>query len=132
MTDVTIRGIDDGIYRRFSAEARNRGIAIGKLVTLAMSNLLEVKPMGNYRIENMDEEVIATKKELESLEKPVIFKNITKLTFTEDVDWQTFRDHVERMENIEELNVQGTVTKLQILAKSKHVAKITQMSPNSD
>jgi len=125
MTDVTIRGIDDEIYRRFSAEARNRGVAIGKLVTLAMSNLLEVKPMGNYKVE-MNEEVIVEKNELESLDKPVIFKNIVKLTFTEDVDWQTFNDHVERMENIEELKVLGTVTKLQILAKSKNVGKITQ------
>ncbi|MCE7698071.1 MAG: hypothetical protein K8E24_004280 [Methanobacterium paludis] len=123
MTDVTIRGIDDKIYRRFSAEARNRGIAIGKLVTLAMSNLLEVKPMGNYKIE-MNEEVIVSKRDLESLEKPVIFEKITKLTFTEDVDWQTFRDHVERIEMIEELNVLGTVTKLQILAKSKMVDKL--------
>ena len=125
MTDVTIRGIDDEIYRRFSAEARNRGVTIGKLVTLAMSNLLEVKPMRNYKVE-MNEEVIVEKNELESLDKPVIFKNIVKLTFTEDVDWQTFNDHVERMENIEELKVLGTVTKLQILAKSKNVGKITQ------
>ena len=61
MTDVTIRGIDDGIYRRFSAEARNRGMAIGKLVTLAMNNLLEVKTMGNYKIENIKKEVTVSK-----------------------------------------------------------------------
>lgn len=126
MTDVTIRGIDDEIYRRFSAEARNRGIAIGKLVTIAMSNLLEVKPMGNYKIENMKKEVIVSKNELKSLEKPVIFKNITKLTFTEDVDWPTFRDYVEKIENIKDLSVPDTLTELQILAKSKNVANITQ------
>jgi hypothetical protein len=126
MTDVTIRGIDDGIYRRFSAEARNRGIAIGKLVTLAMSNLLEVKPMGNYKIENVEEEVIISKKDLESLDKPVILKNILKLTFIGDVDGPTFINCVERMENIEELKVPDTLTKLLILAKSKNVGKITQ------
>jgi hypothetical protein len=99
MTDVTIRGIDDGIYRRFSAEARNRGMAIGKLVTLAMSNLLEVKTMGNYKVENIKKEVIVSKNDLESLEKPVIFKNINKLTFAEDVDWSTFRDYIEEIKN---------------------------------
>lgn len=124
MTDVTIRGIDDEIYRRFSAEARNRGIAIGKLVTQAMSNLLEVKPMGSYKVENVDEEVIITKKDLESLDKPVILKNIVKLTFTGDVDGPTFVNCVERMENIEELNIPDTLTKLLILAKSKNVGKI--------
>jgi len=128
MTDVTIRGIDDEIYRRFSAEARNRGIAIGKLVTQAMSNLLEVKPMGNYKIQNIEEEVIISKKDLESLDKPVILKNIVKLTFTEDVDGPTFINCVERMENIEELKVPGTLTKLLVLAKSKHVGKITHIS----
>jgi hypothetical protein len=126
MTDVTIRGIDDEIYRRFSAEARNRGIAIGKLVTLAMSNLLEVNPMKNYKIENMKEEVIVSKNELKSLEKPVQFKNMRKLTFTEDIDWPTFRDYVEKIENVKELNVPDTLTKLQILAKSKNIAKISQ------
>lgn len=124
MTDVTIRGIDDEIYRRFSAEARNRGIAIGKLVTQAMSNLLEAKPMGSYKVENVDEEVIITKKDLESLDKPVILKNIVKLTFTGDVDGPTFVNCVERMENIEELNIPDTLTKLLILAKSKNVGKI--------
>ena len=130
MTDVTIRGIDDEIYRRFSAEARNRGIAIGKLVTQAMSNLLEVKPMENYKIENIDEELIVSKKELESLLKPVIFKNISKLTFTEDVDAPTFIAYVEKMQNIEELKVPDTLTKLLILAKSKHVGKIIKNSEN--
>ena len=124
MTDVTIRGIDDEIYRRFSAEARNRGIAIGKLVTQAMSNLLEVKPMENYKIENIDEELIVSKNDLESLLKPVIFKNISKLTFTEDVDGPTFIAYVEKMQNIEELKVPNTLTKLLILAKSKNVGKI--------
>ena len=124
MTDVTIRGIDDEIYRRFSAEARNRGIAIGKLVTQAMSNLLEVKPMENYKVENIDEELIVSKNDLESLLKPVIFKNISKLTFTEDVDGPTFIAYVEKMQNIEELKVPNTLTKLLILAKSKNVGKI--------
>ena len=126
MTDVTIRGIDDEIYRRFSAEARNRGIAIGKLVTQAMNNLLEAKPMGNYKIENLDEDVILSKRDLESLDKPVILKNITKLTFTGDVDGPTFMNYVEKLENIELLNIPNTLTKLQILAKSKNVGKITQ------
>ena len=124
MTDVTIRGIDDEIYRRFSAEARNRGIAIGKLVTQAMSNLLEVKTMENYKVENIDEELIVSKNDLESLLKPVIFKNISKLTFTADVDGPTFIAYVEKMQNIEELKVPDTLTKLLILAKSKHVGKI--------
>jgi len=124
MTDVTIRGIDDEIYRRFSAEARNRGIAIGKLVTQAMSNLLEVKPMENYKIENIDEELIVSKNDLESLLKPVIFKNISKLTFTGDVDGPTFIAYVEKIHNIEELKVPDTLTKLLILAKSKNVGKI--------
>jgi hypothetical protein len=126
MTDVTIRGIDDGIYRRFSAEARNRGMAIGKLVTLAMSNLLEVKTMGNYKIENINREVIVSKNDLESLEKPVIFKNINKLTFAEDVDWSTFRDYIEEIKNVKELTVPNTLTELQVLAKSKSVAKINR------
>lgn len=125
MTDVTIRGIDDEIYRRFSAESRNRGMAIGKLVTIAMSNLLEVKPMGNYKIENI-KEVNASKKDLESLEKPVIFQNINKLTFSDDVDWPTFRDYVEEIKNVKELNVPNKLTELQILAKSKSVSKINR------
>ena len=126
MTDVTIRGIDDGIYRRFSAEARNRGMAIGKLVTLAMNNLLEVKTMGNYKIENIKKEVTVSKNDLESLEKPVIFKNINKLTFAEDVDWSTFRDYIEEIKNVKELTVPNTLTELQVLAKSKSVAKINR------
>ncbi len=82
--------------------------------------------MGIYKIENMKEEVIVSKNELESLEKPVIFKNIKVLTFTEDIDWPTFRDYVEKIENIKDLKVPKTLTKLQILAKSKNVAKIIQ------
>ena len=54
---------------------------------------------------------------LESLEKPVIFKNINKLTFAEDVDWSTFRDYIEEIKNVKELTVPNTLTELQVLAR---------------
>ena len=56
MTDVTIRGIDDGVYSLFSAEARRRSVPIGELVTQVMRIFLEETSEKQYTIEGLDED----------------------------------------------------------------------------
>ncbi len=41
MADVTIRGIDDEVYARFTGEAKKRGISIGELTTIVMRALVD-------------------------------------------------------------------------------------------
>ena len=39
MTDVTIRGIEDDVYAKFTAEAKKRELSIGELTTLSLIHI---------------------------------------------------------------------------------------------
>jgi len=124
MTDVTIRGIDDDVYARFAAEAKRRGLAIGELTTQMMQAALQESSRPIYKICNLDE-LSVSKRDLESMDGPVIFSNIDSLEFDEDVEWPLFKERVERIENVDVVIIAKSLSKFQILTKSKNVEAVS-------
>jgi len=123
MTNVTIRGIDDETYLRFSAQATLQGVSIGDLTTQAMQAYLEKHQGPVYRIGNM-EDIVVSRQDLASLDGVVIISNVERLTLEPDVDWPLVQSHIQSIENIETLVIPRGVSKFQILTKARNVASI--------
>jgi hypothetical protein len=124
MADVCIRGVDDDVYARFAAEAKKRGMAIGELTTEVMRESIEKEASPSYRIKDLDM-LNVSKTDLESVDGPVIFSDIDMLSFDDDVTWPVFNEHVEMIRDVAMINLPKTLSKFQVLTKSKDVAAIT-------
>lgn len=123
MTDVTIRGIDDDVYAKFTAEAKRRELSIGELTTIVMRALVEDVGTTNYRIGNLVA-LEVTRKDLESLKGPVMFHNIKTLEFGEDIDWDLFDKSVMSIKNVGRVLIPGTLTRFQVLTKCGNVGEV--------
>jgi len=124
MTDVCIRGVDDDVYARFAAEAKKRGMAIGELATEVMREVVDRGTSPSYRLKDLDM-LSVSKTDLESVDGPVIFSDIELLNFEDDVTWQVFNEHVESIRGVEMISLPRTLSKFQVLTKSKDVEAIT-------
>ncbi len=124
MTDVCIRGVDDDVYARFAAEAKKRGMAIGELTTEVMREVVDRGASPSYRIKDLDM-LNVSKTDLESVDGPVIFSDIDMLNFEDDVTWPVFNEHVEMIKDVAMITLPKTLSKFQVLTKSKDVAAIT-------
>ncbi len=123
MTNVTIRGIDDGTYLKFSAQATLQGVSIGDLTTQAMCAFLEKDQGPIYRIGNM-EDISIDRNDLESIDGVVIISNVERLTFEQDVEWPLFQNRIRSIENVETLVIPKGLSKFQTLTKARNVEKI--------
>jgi hypothetical protein len=125
MTDVTIRGIDDDVYARFTAEAKKRGVAIGELTTLIMRALVDDVSVRTYHIGDLVE-LKVSRKDLDSLEGSVIFSNIKTLEFEDKIDWNTFDQHVGAIVKCGVVKIPPTITKFRALTKCKNVGAVIE------
>jgi hypothetical protein len=123
MTDVTIRGIDDETYSKFAAEAKRRGVSIGELTTLAMEAFISESSAPIYRISDIDS-LTVSREDLTSLEGKVVLEDIDMLEFDDTVDWVTFSQKVEQIRDVDLLVLPSTLSKFQVLTKSKDVSLI--------
>ena len=123
MTDVTIRGIEDGVYSLFSAEARRRGVPIGELVTQVMRIFLEETDEKRFTVEGIDE-LTLTREELESVDGPIAFSNVKVLTIKDDIDWELFDKSVDELRKSKTVVIPKSLTKLQVLTKCRNVDKV--------
>jgi hypothetical protein len=123
MTDVTIRGIEDDIYARFTAEAKKRGMSIGELTTLVMKALVDETTTRSYRIGELSQ-LSVSKSDLESLKGTVTFFDIKTLEFDDQIDWETFDMHVGAIVNVGNVKIPSKVSRFQVLTKCRAVAKV--------
>lgn len=123
MTDVTIRGIDDDVYARFTAEAKKRGMPIGELTTLVMRALVDETSTRSYRIGELSN-LSVSKKDLDSLDGTVTFYNIKNLEFDDQIDWDTFNERVGAIVNVGTVKIPSGVTRFQVLTKCRTVSKV--------
>ncbi len=123
MTNVTIRGIDDQTYLKFSAQATLEGVPIGELATRAMKDYLEKDQGKIYRIGNM-EDIAINRNDLESLDGAVVLQNIERLTLEDDLDWPLVNERIRSIENIEMLVLPKGISKFQMLTKARNVENI--------
>ena len=123
MTDVTIRGIDDDVYAKFTAEAKKRELSIGELTTIVMRALVEEIGTTNYRISDLASLVI-TRKDLESLKGQVMLHRIKKLEFADDVDWDLFDRTVMSIKSSSVVLIPQSITRFQVLTKCNMVSEV--------
>lgn len=123
MTDVTIRGIDDDVYARFTGEAKKRGMSIGELTTVVMRALVDESTSRAYRIGNLVS-LTVSKKDLDSLDGVVTFYSMKALEFEDDIGWETFDKHVAAIVNVGSVKIPSTLTRFQVLTRCKTVGKV--------
>jgi post-segregation antitoxin (ccd killing protein) len=123
MTNVTIRGIDDQTYLKFSAQATLEGVPIGELTTRAMQAYLEKDQGKVYRIGNM-EDIAINRNDLESLDGAVVLQDIERLTLMDDLDWPLVNEHIRSIDNVETLVLPKGISKFQMLTKARNVEDI--------
>ena len=147
----TIRGIDPKTYEAFTRLARELNVNLGKLVSEAMRLTLTITEATSKKSlkkileltsgitrgatsgeEGEDVEIITgvkelevTREDLESMEKPVVFLNMRKLEFTDDITWELIDKKVSQIKLVENLVVPKNIPKLKIAGKCLMVERIT-------
>jgi hypothetical protein len=146
----TIRGIDPKTYEAFTKLAKELNINLGKLVSEAMrltlaitettwkksiKKLLELtgnitrgfqeEPSNeNLTIVTGIKEMEVTRKDLETVEKPIVFLNMRRLEFADDVTWALLDEKVKQIKLVETLVVPEHIPKLKIAGKCLMVDRI--------
>ena len=147
----TIRGIDPKTYEAFTRLARELNVNLGKLVSEAMRLTLTItEATGKKSLKKIleltssitrgatsgeqgeDVEIITgvkelevTREDLESMEKPVVFLNMRKLEFADDITWELIDRKVRQIKLVENLVVPKNIPKLKIAGKCLMVERIT-------
>ena len=132
---VTIRGLSVDIYERISRLAREMGVTVGEIVNEALRRYITTLENVSRAIDNLvrsgDVVVISgvssltvTKADLESLDKPVVFKDMDELVFADDVTNDLIKNKVAKIVNVNTVYVPKTVSTLLIASKSELVRKI--------
>jgi predicted DNA-binding protein len=132
---VTIRGLSTDIYGRISKLAKETGTTVGEIVNDALRRYIATLENISRAIDNMiragDVVVISgvssltvTRADLESLEKPVIFKDMDELVFADDVTNDLIKNKVARIINVNTVYTPKSVSTLLIASKSELVKKI--------
>lgn len=132
---VTIRGLSSDIYERVSMLARETGTTIGEIVNEALRRYISTLEHVSSFIDNLIKQgnvvvisgvssLTVTKMDLESLDKPVVFKDMDELVFADDVTNDLIKDKVAKIVNVNTVYVPKTVSTLLIASKSEFVKKI--------
>ncbi len=146
----TIRGLDPVIYERFTSIAREIGKSIGELMNEAMRNIITVIDIGrdigkvgisaasaaskalkeavkeatNFEVISSIDELEVDAESLKQVEKPVIFTNIKKLVFADDVDWELINSKVKEIVLVDEVLIPKHIPKLLLARKCRMVRRI--------
>ncbi len=132
---VTIRGLSSDIYERVSRLARETGTTVGEIVNEALRRYISTLEHVSSFIDNLIRQgnvvvisgvnsLTVTKMDLETLDKPVIFRDMDELVFADDVTNDLIKDKVARIVNVNTVYVPKTVSTLLIASKSELVRKI--------
>ena len=70
-------------------------------------------------------ELTVSSSDLKSVDKPIVFKNIEKLVFTDDVTPELFSNKVKMIRSCGEVVVPKTIPKLLVLSKCRRVRRIS-------
>lgn len=143
---ITIRGIDEKLYRKLTEIARNSGKTVGEVANQAFRTFLELsntakqtassviesgksflegfkEGMGNFIVISDIDELTVNKEELAEAGKPIIFRNIKRLTLlgVTDVD---IANYVQEINNVDELIVPPNINKIKLSQKCRMVRRI--------
>jgi|ECHhosMinimDraft_1075155.scaffolds.fasta_scaffold00009_47 hypothetical protein len=147
---VTIRGVNKEVYNEVVRLSREIGKSVGEITNQALTLFLSIANEASRAISSVGGGVVETgkafiegfresrkditiisnidemeisKDELISYGKPISFRNIKRLTFT-DIDQNTFENYIDSLISIEELVIPSSVNKLKLLQRSRFIKRI--------
>lgn len=143
-TSVTIRGIDKDLYNRLSVLARETGKTIGELINESMRLMLSFTDNLGRKLTSFSEafreglreardkyleiglldELVVTRRDLEEVDKPVVFKNIKRLIISDDVPYELFEEKISEIIMCKEVIVPENYPKLKVARKIRFGGKI--------
>ena len=147
---ISIRGMDEKLYRQISSLARELGVNVGTLINQAIQTYLSLPPEVRTpaRLLKAAVEVpieftsgmidstgitisdignlTVSRKDLEDVKNKISFRNIKRLEFSEDIDEDLFTKKVRSISYCDELIIPKSLRKLTVLSKCKKVEKVTQ------
>ena len=136
---ITIRGVDKTLYERVSELARQMGITIGEVINDALRKYLSFIEGIQSKVERELDELIqkgeailikditsltVSRKDLEPLDRKVIFRDIGTLVFTDDVDDKLFSEKVLRIIRVGTVSIPKTMSSLLVASRCERVGKI--------
>ncbi len=149
--DITIRGVDSILYNRAAEIARRTGKTMGEIINESLRLFIDVtegikegmQPLTegfreagrrlDFAISSVSPTIISdlselevNKADLEQFGRRVIFQNIDKLVFSEDVDPETFEKYVALIRNCDVVKPPRGVSKLLMLSRCRGIGKLLQ------
>lgn len=132
---ISVRGVDRSLYDEALKIARETGRNIGEVINEALKLLLAFYEgvsekvtfeSGSPGVEEISgvEELVVSEEDLRSASRPVIFKNIKKLKFAENVTQETFNNKVHLIVTCDEVIIPRTLSKLEVAKKCRLVKKL--------
>ena len=140
---VSIRGVEEDLYRKALILARESGKTIGEVINEAIKLFLAtVETSGRVFSDFVNEvregflegsrsvmvvcdlgELSVSSSDLEASDKPIVFRNVKKLRFEADVPFELFENKVLSIVFCDEVVFPKNFPKLKALAKCKYVRK---------
>ncbi|MCH4814712.1 MAG: hypothetical protein QXY87_10045 [Saccharolobus sp.] len=143
---ITIRGVDEKIYRKLTEIARSSGKTIGEVTNQAFKTFLDISDaakrtasgvvesgktfiegfkegMGNLIIISDIDELSVNKEEIMQTGKPIAFKGIKKLNLVGISD-DDIEKYIQEISDVDELIIPPSVNKLKLLQKCRRVKRV--------
>lgn len=143
---ITVRGIDQKLYSKLTEIARNSGKTMGEVVNDAFRTFLDLtntakqtannviqtgktfiegfkEGMGDFIVISDIDELTINKEELIEAGKPVLFRNIKRLTLLGITD-QEISNNIQEINGVDELIVPPNINKIKLLQKCRMVKRI--------
>ncbi len=136
---ISIRGLDERLYEQIVLLARESGKTIGEILNEAMKILLatvnKASTIGKGFVEGLKEstntlevtgieELVIERNDIESIDKPIVFKNIKRLEIADDVPYELFDKKVKSIILCNELIIPRNYPKLKVAQKCRLVKVI--------
>ncbi len=136
---ITIRGVDQCVYERALRLARELGLTVGDIINEALRRFIAsiesakraiethiemLTRSGDIVIISSVDTLVVTRKDLESIPKKVVFKDIKELIFGDDVTEDIFREKVYEIVSVNKVVVPRTLSTLLVASRCRYVHKI--------
>ena len=112
---------------RLSSALRSLGSKVKEAQSRAFKNAVEA--VADFDLVTDMEELSVGRRDLEAAKRPLVFSNVKRLEFEDDVDWELLRSKVKSINVVEELVVPRGVPKLELAERCRMVKRIVERRP---
>ena len=113
---------------RLSSALKSLGSKVKEAQSRAFKNAVEA--VADFDLVTDMEELSVGRRDLEAAKRPLVFSNVKRLEFEDDVDWELLRSKVRSINVVEELVVPRGVPKLELAERCRMVKRIVERRPD--